>query len=144
MTTKKFTITLAVSLAVYFISDYFFTDSVLYLLGGAIWGTLENISLGFGIAIGIVLLVGSVVLYFRLRNRPLKYFALFVIAALLYILDFILLELVSFDPDIQGKIILDSTFRSNVFLIFRILYKSLILSLIAYFEQKNKLSISRE
>lgn len=140
MMAKRFIVILVVSLMVYFISDYFFNDAMLYLLGGAIWGILAEISgsskdiMGLGYTIVFVLLVCSIVLFFRLRNQSVKYFALFMIAVLLYTFDFILLELVSYDPDIQREVILDSTFKSNAFLIFRVLYKSLFLSLIIYFD----------
>lgn len=139
MGTKKFIIVFAISFVVYFISDYFFTNSAMYLLGGAIWGASKSISLNLGIIIGLVIMLGCVVLFFQSRNKLLRFLLLFVLAILLYVLDFVLLELVSYDSEIEGKIILDSTFKSNMFLIFRILYKSLILSLIIHSEGKRKL-----
>ena len=143
MGTRRFIIILALCFVVYFISDYFFNNGVLYLLGGVIWGSLENISLTFGIILGCILLAGSTVLFFKLQKQFLKYLVLFIVAILLYIFDFILLELVSYDSDIQeSRLILNSNLKSNLFLIFRILYKSLILSSIIYFDNKIKVKKS--
>lgn len=138
MVAKKFIIALTLTVIVYFISDFFFSDFALYLLGGVIWGTIENMSFGFGITIGFVFLAGSIVLSFKLRNKPLRYMTLIVVSFLLYILDFFLMKLVSYDPNVKERIILDSAFARNMYLAFRILYKSLIVALLFFFQEKRK------
>lgn len=142
MKSKKFLFVLAIALAVYFISDFFFEDTMLYVLGGAIWGFFSvvfNTEIGsVGNLIAVVILAGAVLLLYKSQSTFFKYFAIIIIAILLYVVDFVLMNLVSYDPEIKGRIVLDSMFKSNAFLFFRILSKSLILSLIIYFGWKRK------
>lgn len=143
MEIKRFLLIFSASVVVYFISDYLFNQVMLYVLGGVIWGTFDmlfNIELGLfsGLLIELLTLVGISVLFYRLRNKSLKYFTIILIAGLLYIIDFLLMNLVSYDPEIENRIILDSSFKSGVFMAFSTLLKSLVLSLIIYFEERKK------
>lgn len=129
METKKFIIPFIISLVVYFIIDYFFFQSMLYVLGGVIWGSLDalfglEISTLFGILIGLVILAGFTVLFYRSRSKPLKYLIIIAIAVFLYIIDFIRMELVT----IQA---------TSIAIGVNVLTKSLALSLIIYFERKH-------
>jgi len=143
MGVRRFLLILSVSVVAYFISDYFFNQAMLYVLGGVIWGTFDmlfniDLSLFSGLLIEFLILVGFSVLFYRLRNKPLKYFTIILIAGLLYIIDFLLMNVVSYDPEIENRIILDSSFKSSVFMAFGILSKSLVLSLIIYFDARRK------
>ena len=125
---SRFLVIFIISLIVYFISDYFFFQSMLYILGGAIWGSLDalfdlEVSVFSGILIGTVILIGFTVLFYRLRSKPLKYLVIIAIAVFLYIVDFIRIELVPIET-------------TNIAIGINVLTKSLILSLIVYFEAK--------
>jgi len=138
MITKRFLSILGASLAVYFISDYFFEDSMLYIMGGAIGGTIYEISKDLGTSLApylinliwIVLLIGVVVLFFRLRNKPLKYLTLVVIAGLLYVVDFLFFSI----TDIEITDIATRYLSIGI----RVLLKSLILTLIVYYGTSQK------
>ena len=95
---KKFTTLIAVSVIVYLISDILFNDAIFYLIGG----TLGALSKAIGIESGMlliwsVILVGITILFYKLQNKPLMYVFIFLIAALLYLLDAILYKIM---PDI--------------------------------------------
>ena len=132
MATKFFLTILAISFVIYFLPEYFFEGAMLYIVGGSVGGTLQEIFKIFGgnpsnfliFSVWVVLLVGVVFLYYRLKNKLVKYFTIVVFVALLYVVDFIPL----FD-------ITDLTTR-YLNMGIRLLSKSLILSLIVYFDWK--------
>jgi uncharacterized membrane protein YjjP (DUF1212 family) len=106
--TKSFLFVLGVSLLVYLLPEIFFHNAMLYIIGGSVGGTLKEILSAFAskpndslvFLIWFVLLVGITVLYYRLQNKPLKYLTVFVVFGLLYVVDFIIFEILS--NDFQG------------------------------------------
>ena len=84
--------------AAYFISDFFFNEAMLYIMGGGILGSLRELSdkkiaMLPSILIWVGLLAAFMALFYRLQSKPLKIFILLLIAALLYVVDFIRMEL---------------------------------------------------
>lgn len=121
---------------VYFVSDFFFNEAMLYLMGGAIFGSLhelfnKKIAILPSILIWIALLIGFIVLFYRLRNRPLKLFILVIIAALLYVADFILYELLPYD--------VVNALTKYLTIALTVLIKSLLLYLIIYYDRNQKI-----
>jgi uncharacterized membrane protein YjjP (DUF1212 family) len=106
--TKSFLFVLGVSLLVYLLPEIFFHNAMLYIIGGSVGGTLKEILSAFAskpndslvFLIWFVLLVGITVIYYRLQNKPLKYLTVFVVFGLLYVVDFIIFEILS--NDFQG------------------------------------------
>jgi uncharacterized membrane protein YjjP (DUF1212 family) len=106
--TKSYLFVLGVSLLVYLLPEIFFHNAMLYIIGGSVGGTLKEILSAFAskpndslvFLIWFVLLVGITVLYYRLQNKPLKYLTVFVVFGLLYVVDFIIFEILS--NDFQG------------------------------------------
>lgn len=117
------------ALLVYFIFDFFFEDTMLYVLGAVIWGVFDvlfNIQLDFvGILIGVGILALFVLLLYKTQNKFLKYVAIIFIILLLYIVDFIRMELFSFN--------ITDVYIRYLKLAFSILSKSLILSILLYY-----------
>lgn len=132
MATKIFLTIFAISFVIYSLPEYFFEGAMLYIVGGSVGGTLQEFFMIFGgnpsnfliFSVWVVLLVGVVFLYYRLKNKLVKYFTIVVFVALLYVVDFVPL----FD-------ITDLTTR-YLNMGIRLLSKSLILSLIVYFDWK--------
>lgn len=122
---------------VYFISDFFFDETMLYIMGGAILGSLHEFNKGItmlsSLFIWIAILVSFITLFYRLRNRPLKFFLLVIIATLLYVADFILYEFLPYD------IINESTRHLTIAL--KIIIKSLLLFMVIYFESRQRLIV---
>jgi len=97
---KKFAVASSVLIVLYFISDYFFTDTALYLAGGLI-GFLSNaIGLNSFFPVWIILLVAFIVLSFKLKNKFVWLATLVIIGILLYLIDACLYEVL---PDITSK-----------------------------------------
>ena len=101
-------------------------------MGGVIGGTLKE-CLKFFIdkpndyllfSVWIVLLISVVILCFQLRNKLFQFFTIGIIAALLYVVDFIFFATL---PDTAAS--------TNYYLVsgIRILLKSLILSVVFYY-----------
>ena len=121
---NKFLVTLTVSLAVYFISDFFFYQSMLYVLGAIIWGVFgEDIGFFSGLSIGFLMLVGSIFLFYKKHNKLLKVLAIIMITAFLYIIDFFRIEMFSMSS-------------TNKAIALAVISKGLILSLIIYLRPK--------
>lgn len=122
--------------AAYFISDFFFNDAMLYIMGGAILGLLQELSdkkiaMLPSILIWVGLLGAFIVLFYRLRSKSVKVFILLLIAVLLYVVDFIRMELLLINVH---------TIAVRYFVIaISILPKSLILYLIIYFDKNQRI-----
>lgn len=139
MPTKKFLLVLTVSLFFYLILDYVFDHALLYIVGGIVGGSISEVFKFLGLEIGFLpicliwtaLLVGVVVLFYHVGNKHFKYIAVIVIAALLYIIDTIVAGL-PYSDSIDTENI---TIINNIVIGGLVLSKSLILSLIIYFEK---------
>jgi hypothetical protein len=122
--------------AVYFISDFFFNEAMLYIMGGGILGSLRELSdktnsMLPSVLIWIGLLAVFIVLFCCLRSKPIKIFILLLIAALLYVVDFIRMELLPINVN---------TITARYFVIaISILSKSLLLYLIIYYDQNQRI-----
>jgi hypothetical protein len=122
--------------AAYFISDFFFNEVMLYIMGGGILGSLRELSdkkiaMLPSILIWIGLLAAFIVLFYLLRSKPLKIFILLLIAALLYVVDFIRMELLPINVH---------TIATRYFIIaISVLSKSLLLYFIIYYDRHQKI-----
>jgi len=130
-------------ISVYFISDFFFTDAMLYITGGVIGGTIEDIFKSFGkktgyyqsLLVWVGLLTMMILLLYRLRNKLLKFFILLLIAALLYVVDFVRMELLPINVH---------TITARYFVIaISVLSKSCLLYLIIYYDRNQRILISK-
>lgn len=151
MGNKRFIIPFTISLVVYAILDFSLNYSMIYITGGLIGGTISEAFKAIGVDTGIVpialtwiaLVIGIVALFYRLRNKPLKYFIIFLIAALLYVVDIFIGEIgETFIPESEDE--QKAAVISRVILWVSIISRSLILSLIVYLEAKAKSSIVQE
>src|SRR5690554_1190625 len=136
--TNRFLVIFSVSFATYFILDYVFKSVMLYIMGGAIGGSISAIFKAFGARAGIipiiliwmVILIGVVFLFYRIENKPAKYFVAFLIAALLYVVDIAIGEIATVinNPEEIKNISLYNTIGIGL----TVIIKSLILSWIIY------------
>jgi len=101
MKQKKFLYILIMFFIVWFVLDFFFEDIVLYVLGAMIWGSFDvlfNIQLDSeGILIGVGILILLIFLFYKTKNRFTEYFILVFMLIFLYVVDFIRMELFSFN-----------------------------------------------
>lgn len=124
VTNRKFTIALFVCIITYFISDYFFNDAVLYLVGGLLGILLKGTEIkSLFLLIWAILLAGSVILSFRLKNKFVWFIVLGIVWCLLYLIDAFLYELL---PNISSKAL------SYLHMGLAILLKSTVLAWIYY------------
>lgn len=127
-------------LVVYFISDYFFTDAMLYMTGGLIGSTIKELFKGIGfvakggiiIFIWLVLLAAIVILFYHVHNKALKYILLFTISCLLYIVDFTFIEIIKFN--------IEDAQTGNLNIALRVITKALVLASIIYLEQRRSVN----
>lgn len=133
MVTKKFLPIFLISVVAYFILDYVFSNAMLYIVGGIVGGSIGEAFEVLKIEAGILLvclvwgalLGGLIILFYRLRNKVLKYTLVILIAVFLYVIDMCFASIPHSDSE---NIIL----LSNIIIGFLILVKSLILSWIIY------------
>lgn len=123
----------------YFVSDFFFNEAMLYIMGGTILGSLhelfnKKIATLPSILIWIALLIGFIILFYRLHNKPFKFFTLVIIAALLYVADYILYEMLPYD-------VVNATTK-YITIALTILIKSLLLYVIVYYDKNQKILIT--
>jgi len=101
MKTKKFLYTIITFFMVYFFVDFFFEDTILYVLGAVIWGMFDvlfNIQLeAIGILIGVAILISLIFLFYKTQSGFTEYFILVFMVIFLYVIDFIRMELFSFN-----------------------------------------------
>lgn len=123
------------SVAVYSILDYVFNNMMLYIMGGVVGGTIGEAFKAIGVKAGIVLiclvwlvlLIGLIVLFYKLNNNVLKYLLIILIAAFLYVIDMAFAGIPYPDADAENIRVI-----SNVVIGVIILLKSLALSWIIY------------
>lgn len=104
ITKNRFLVTVIATSALYFILHWFLNDLFLYAIGGALGIVVRLFSkqtnLPLLIFLWLVLLGIATFFYYKLKNRPVKYLSLFLTFVLLYVIDFILYEVMNFDtPD---------------------------------------------
>ena len=100
-------------------------EAPLYWIGGAVAGSISellNVSSNIGIWISLLLLLGVVWLYFKARSKPVKYLVIVVLFIMLYLVDVLLSDFITYDTVIKGLLALGSM----------ILIKSAILSYLVY------------
>lgn len=99
MANNKSLITLAAAIVFYLVSDFFFNDALLYIVGGTV--ALPVKALGgnktgdiLPIVFWVVVLLGAIVLFFKAKNKAVAFIAAVIIACLLYIIDLIAYDLI--------------------------------------------------
>ena len=121
----------------YLIPELLFKDAMLYIVGGSIGGIIYELFKSIGIKLPSILnftiwtliTIGFIFLFFRVRNKLLKYIVLVLIGLLLYIVDIVLASIPVFNlENINFATIID-----NVLLIFTIFVKALIMASMIYF-----------
>lgn len=128
--------TFVICFVFYFLPELFFSDTMLYLIGGIFGGILNEILSFFienpnnnliDILWGLLLII---IIIFAIRTKIffIKYFLIILICLLLYIVDLQLYKIVSYDADIENRLILNSSFKSTLFKVTIAIIKSLILS----------------
>lgn len=139
MTSRKFIVAFVISFLVYLLPEILVSDVMLYITGGLFLATIDQMLKLFSVQnsnisflLWAFILIGTIILFFRLKNKAFKYFILFVIGLLLYIIDFGLLGLVSYDPEMKDRIILNSNIKATTFMLIGVLIKSLVLSWVYY------------
>lgn len=137
ITNRKFTIALGISFFAYLLPEILFSEAMLYISGGVVGGTIQEIFKYFYgkpndylvNAVWVLILLAVVFLFYSVRVKPLKYFMILLIAFLLYVVDFIFFDMF---PDGIGNYY----FMGGI----RILLKSLALTWIYYKGFKNKIA----
>lgn len=132
---NKLPLLILVASGIYLILDLLFYDAFLYIIGGAL-GTIiksfnKQVNLGLLGFLWLILLIVSVVSFYKIKNKLLKYFMLAFVVIMLYLVDFILYNFLNFGrEDIKINYL-------NVAIM--VIVKGLILALIILFERKQKL-----
>jgi hypothetical protein len=136
ITNRKFTIAFAICFLLYLLPEIFASDAMLYITGGIFGGTISQILklLSFNPESNLTFIIWGVLLLIAIygcikaRNKAVKYLLLFIVGLLLYLIDFGLFSTVSYDTEIKNRIILNSSIKATVFMLFSVFIKSLILS----------------
>lgn len=136
ITNRKFTVAFGICFLLYLLPEIFASDAMLYITGGIFGGTISQILklLSFNSESNLTFIIWGVLLlttiygYIKVRNKVVKYLLLFFVGLLLYIIDFGLYSTISYDTEIKNRIILNSSIKSTVFMLFSVFIKSLILS----------------
>lgn len=132
---NKLPILILVASGIYLILDLLLHDAFLYIIGGALGTVLKSfnkqVNLGLLIFLWLALLIASVISFYKIKNKPLKYFMLAVVVIMLYLVDFILYNFLNF-----GREDVKINYLNTAIMI---IVKGLILALIIYFERKQKL-----
>lgn len=116
----------------YSISDIFFNEAMLYIVGG-LFGTIASFMFGENLhpyvygGIWLLFLGTAIFLYYVIKNRLLTYFCLFAILVLMYFFDFIILEIATISSYYVQVII-------SIFL------KTILFFLAIYFKRSGKLT----
>jgi hypothetical protein len=103
ITNRKFIVAFSICFVTYLLSDIFFNDAVIYLLGG-LFGTMAK-WLGttkIFYFIWLAVLLGLITLYYKINNKPIKIVLIILLWALFYLIDAVLYEII---PDITSKIL---------------------------------------
>src|SRR5690606_4633360 len=120
---------LGLSSFVYFVFDFFLEDTMLYVLGAVLWGVpavLFDIKLdSIGILLGVLILLLFVLLLYKTKNSLVKFLAIIFIIPLLYVVDFIRMELFPID--------IEDVYTRYFKIVISVLSKSIIMSIIVYY-----------
>lgn len=92
---NRFLVIFSVSFVVYFVLDFVLRGVMFYVMSGSILGSLyelsgKRIGMLLSTLIWIMLLVGIVILFFHTQNKPLQFFLILLIGALLYVVDVVI------------------------------------------------------
>ena len=133
---NRFLVIFATTFVVYFVLDFVFNNMMLYVVGGIVVGSIEEVFKAIGIKVGMALinliwaafLIGIIILFYRLNSNIWKYILVVFIAVLLYIID-VLVAIIPYDymPDTKNIIAI-----SNIIIGVLVLLKSVILSWLIY------------
>lgn len=129
MIKDRFLYILGLSSFVYFVFDFFLEDTMLYVLGAVLWGVpavLFDIKLdSIGILLGVLILLLFVLLLYKTKNSLVKFLAIIFIIPLLYVVDFIRMELFPID--------IEDVYTRYFKIVISVLSKSIIMSIIVYY-----------
>lgn len=95
ITNRKFTVAFSICFLLYLLPEIFASEAMLYITGGVIGGTIgelfkgvsETLNTIFVFVIWSILLIGLLILYFKVKYKSLKILILLLIAFFLYIVD---------------------------------------------------------
>ena len=146
ITNKKFTVAFAICFLLYLLPEIFASDAMLYITGGIFGGTISQILklLSFNSESNLTFIIWGILLLIAIygcikaRNKAVKYLLLFIVGLLLYLIDFGLFSTVSYDTEIENRIILNSSIKATVFMLFSVFIKTFILSWTYYKGNKLK------
>ena len=101
ITNRKFTVAFAICFLLYLLPEIFANDAMLYITGGVIGGTIQEVFKYFDYkpsdylveVLWILILLYTIFIFYLTQNKPLKYFIILLIAFLLYVIDFIFFEM---------------------------------------------------
>ena len=113
---------------------WFLNDLFLYAIGGVLGIVVKVFSkqtnVPLLVCLWVVLLGVATLFYYKFNRRSVKYLFLLLVAVLLYVVDFLLYDIMSFDTPDRMIIFLNIAVM--------VLIKAVVLSLIIYFENKPK------
>lgn len=129
---KKIVLVFTLSFIIYLLSDILFPDILIYLIGGLIGGIVNELfnssSNNLFLWIWSILLIVSIILFYRVKKKNIFYILFSIIFLLLVLFDFILMEIVNF------KVVDVFSYYSN--LLIRVFCKSSFLTTLFYFRSK--------
>lgn len=107
ITNRKYSVAFAISFLLYLLPEMFASNAMLYVSGGVIGGTIDELFKGvsetlrtiFVLVIWSMLLIGLLVSYFKVKYKRLKILMLLLIAFTLYIVD----NLLAFIPFLETQ-----------------------------------------
>lgn len=138
MRNNNLPVLIMITSGIYLVFDLFLHDTFLYIIGGALSTLLKSfdkqVNLTILVLLWLALLLASVVVYNKIKNKPFKYLMLAVVAILLYVVDFIIYDLLPYD-------IVDAKTRYLTIGIM-VLTKGIILSLIIYFKRRQSILVT--
>lgn len=133
-----------ITFVIYILPEIVIEDAMLYIVGGGVLAIMNEVLKLFFLQnssyapylLWLFFLTVMVVVFFKLKNKIKIYLTLIIIGLLLYVIDFWLYDLVSYDSGIREKIILDTDAKAIVFTLISVVIKSLILSCVYYWRRK--------
>lgn len=137
MSKKYLRILIGLSL-LYLVPELLFRDAMLYIAGGSVGGTIYELFKSIGVrlptsgifTVWLLFIIAFILLFFRIRNKPLKYFVLVLIGLLLYLVDSVIAGIPVYNLENTDF----ATIIDNLLLILTVLIKALILTSIIYFD----------
>ncbi|UPQ78291.1 hypothetical protein M0M57_11745 [Flavobacterium azooxidireducens] len=131
ITNKEFISIIIVSTILFFVSDYFFNDAIMYIVGGLILAILDKIFSGeigmpLSLMIWALILMLFIYLFIRIKTKALKYSILILIGILFCVVDLLVYSFF----DVRDLA------TSNLNIALRVIIKSVFLNVISYFGWK--------